>query len=283
MPSLNLISEYKSFGGKVGFYSHASSTCKGEMRFAIYQPPQATQQPVPILYFLSGLTCTEENFMVKAGGVQRFAAEYGLILVAPDTSPRHTGIPGEDDDWDFGTGAGFYIDATQEPWRQYYQMYSYVVQELPAVITANFPARSDKQSIFGHSMGGHGALLCAMRNPQLYKSVSAFAPITAPMRCPWGQKIFSGYLGSDKETWRAYDASELVKKVGYHSSILIDQGTVDKFLAEQLMPEVFEQACADVNQPLNLRYQEGYDHSYHFISTFIEDHIRHHAIALGCK
>ncbi|MBC1242169.1 S-formylglutathione hydrolase [Nostoc sp. 2RC] len=283
MPSLNLISEYKSFGGKVGFYSHASSTCKGEMRFAIYQPPQATQQPVPILYFLSGLTCTEENFMVKAGGVQRFAAEYGLILVAPDTSPRHTGIPGEDDDWDFGTGAGFYVDATQEPWRQYYQMYSYVVQELPAVITANFPARWDKQSIFGHSMGGHGALVCAMRNPQLYKSVSAFAPITAPMRCPWGQKIFSGYLGSDKETWRAYDASELVKKVGYHSSILIDQGTVDKFLAEQLMPEVFEQACADVNQPLNLRYQEGYDHSYHFISTFIEDHIRHHAIALGCK
>ncbi|MBD2611998.1 S-formylglutathione hydrolase [Nostoc punctiforme FACHB-252] len=283
MPSLNLISEYKSFGGKVGFYSHASSTCKGEMRFAIYQPPQATQQPVPILYFLSGLTCTEENFMVKAGGVQRFAAEYGLILVAPDTSPRHTGIPGEDDDWDFGTGAGFYVDATEEPWLQYYQMYSYVVQELPAVITANFPARSDKQSIFGHSMGGHGALVCAMRNPQLYKSVSAFAPITAPMRCPWGQKIFSGYLGSDKETWRAYDASELVKKVGYHSSILIDQGTVDKFLAEQLMPEVFEQACADVNQPLNLRYQEGYDHSYHFISTFIEDHIRHHAIALGCK
>jgi S-formylglutathione hydrolase len=283
MPSLNLISEYKSFGGKVGFYSHASSTCKGEMRFAIYQPPQATQQPVPILYFLSGLTCTEENFMVKAGGVQRFAAEYGLILVAPDTSPRHTGIPGEDDDWDFGTGAGFYVDATEEPWLQYYQMYSYVVQELPAVITANFPARWDKQSIFGHSMGGHGALVCAMRNPQLYKSVSAFAPITAPMRCPWGQKIFSGYLGSDKETWRAYDASELVKKVGYHSSILIDQGTVDKFLAEQLMPEVFEQACADVNQPLNLRYQEGYDHSYHFISTFIEDHIRHHAIALGCK
>jgi len=190
MPSLNLISEYKSFGGKVGFYSHASSTCKGEMRFAIYQPPQATQQPVPILYFLSGLTCTEENFMVKAGGVQRFAAEYGLILVAPDTSPRHTGIPGEDDDWDFGTGAGFYVDATEEPWRQYYQMYSYVVQELPAVITANFPARSDKQSIFGHSMGGHGALVCAMRNPQLYKSVSAFAPITAPMRCPWGQKNF---------------------------------------------------------------------------------------------
>ncbi|MFN6496013.1 MAG: S-formylglutathione hydrolase [Nostoc sp. DedQUE01] len=281
MLNLNLISEYKSFGGKLGFYSHSSSTCNGEMRFAIYQPPQATQQPVPILYFLSGLTCTEENFMVKAGGVQRFAAEYGLILVAPDTSPRNTGIPGEDDDWDFGTGAGFYIDATAEPWRQYYQMYSYVVHELPALITANFPVQSDKQGIFGHSMGGHGALVCAMRNPQLYKSVSAFAPITAPMRCPWGQKIFTNYLGSDKETWRAYDASELVKKVRYHSSILIDQGTADQFLAKQLMPEVFEQACADVNQPLQLRYQEGYNHSYYFISSFIEDHIRHHAIALG--
>ncbi|MDZ8187288.1 MAG: S-formylglutathione hydrolase [Nostoc sp. ChiSLP02] len=281
MSNLNLISEHKSFGGKLGFYSHTSSTCNGEMRFAIYQPPQATQQPVPILYFLSGLTCTEENFMVKAGGVQRFAAEYGLILVAPDTSPRNTGIPGEDDDWDYGSGAGFYIDATQEPWRQHYQMYSYVVQELPAVITANFPTQQDKQSIFGHSMGGHGALVCALRNPQLYKSVSAFAPITAPMRSPWGQKIFSGYLGTNQESWRAYDASELVKKMGYHSSILIDQGTADQFLADELFPEVFEQACADVNQPLQLRYQEGYDHGYFFISTFIEDHIRHHAIALG--
>ncbi|MFN6540511.1 MAG: S-formylglutathione hydrolase [Nostoc sp. EkiNYC01] len=280
MSNLNLISEYKSFGGKVGFYSHSSSSCNGEMRFSIYQPPQATKQSVPILYFLSGLTCTEENFMVKAGGVQRFAAEYGLILVVPDTSPRNTGIPGEDDDWDFGTGAGFYVDATEEPWRQYYQMYSYVVDELPALITANFPGQADKQGIFGHSMGGHGALVCAMRNPELYKSVSAFAPITAPMRSPWGQKIFNAYLGSNQESWRAYDASELVKKLGYHSSILIDQGTVDKFLTEELFPEVFEQACADVNQPLQLRYQEGYDHGYYFISTFIEDHIRHHAIAL---
>lgn len=276
MSTLNLISEYKSFGGKLGFYSHSSSTCNGEMRFAVYQPPQATQKPVPILYFLSGLSSTEENFMVKAG-VQRFASEYGLMLVAPDTSPRNTGIAGEDDDWDFGTGAGFYVDATEEPWRKNYQMYSYVVQELPALITANFPTQPEKQGIFGHSMGGHGALVCAMRNPELYKSVSAFAPITAPMSCPWGQKALGGYLGNNQESWRDYDASELVKKVGYHSSILIDQGTADKFLAEQLLPEVFEQACADVSQPLNLRYQEGYDHSYYFISSFLEDHIRYHA------
>ena len=277
MPNLNLISEYKSFGGKLGFYSHPSSTCNGEMRFAVYQPAQATQQPVPILYFLSGLTCTEENFMVKAGA-QRYAAEYGLMLVVPDTSPRNTGIPGEDDDWDFGTGAGFYVDATEEPWDQHYQMYSYIVQELPALITAHFPVQPEKQGIFGHSMGGHGALVCAMKNPNLYKSVSAFAPITAPMRCPWGQKAFSRYLGSNQESWRAYDASELVKQVGYHSPILIDQGTADQVLVEQLMPEVFEKACADVKQPLNLRYQEGYDHSFYFIASFIEDHIRHHAI-----
>ncbi|QIR37758.1 S-formylglutathione hydrolase [Tolypothrix sp. PCC 7910] len=279
MTNLKLISESKSFGGKVGFYSHPSSTCNGEMRFAVYQPPQASQQPVPILYFLAGLTCTEENFIVKAGA-QRYAAEYGLMLVAPDTSPRNAGIPGEDEDWDFGTGAGFYVDATTEPWRSHYQMYSYVVQELPAIITANFPVIGEKQGIFGHSMGGHGALVCALRNPHFYKSVSAFAPITAPMRCPWGQKAFSRYLGTNQEDWRNYDASELIKLGAYHSPILIDQGTADKFLAEQLLPEVFEQSCQAVNQPLNLRYQEGYDHSYYFIASFIEDHIRHHAITL---
>lgn len=249
------------------------------MRFAVYQPPQAAFQPVPVLYFLSGLTCTEENFMVKAGA-QQFAAKYGLILVASDTSPRNTGIPGEDDEWDFGTGAGFYVDATAEPWRSHYQMYSYIVEELPAIINANFPVIPDKQGIFGHSMGGHGALVCALRNPEKYKSVSAFAPIVAPMRCPWGQKALSRYLGENKEAWRNYDASELVKKGKFSSPILIDQGTADKFLAEQLMPEVFQQACAKVNQPLGLRYQEGYDHSYYFISTFIEDHIRHHASTL---
>lgn len=279
MTNIHLISAYKSFGGQVGFYSHTSSTCNCEMRFAVYQPPQATQQPVPVLYFLSGLTCTEENFIVKAGA-QRYAAEYGLMLVAPDTSPRNTGIAGENQDWDFGTGAGFYVDATEEPWHQHYQMYSYIVEELPAIIAANFPIKPDKQGIFGHSMGGHGALVCAMRNPQLYQSVSAFAPISAPMGCPWGQKAFSGYLGNNQEKWLNYDASKLIQQLGYHSPILIDQGTADQFLTTQLFPEAFEQACKSVNQPLNLRYQSGYDHSYYFIASFIEDHIRHHAQTL---
>ena len=280
MNNINLVSEYKSFGGKIGFYSHFSTTCNHEMRFCVYQPPQAKTQAVPVLYFLSGLTSTEENFMVKAGA-QRFAAEYGLMLVAPDTSPRNTGTAGEDDEWDFGTGAGFYVDATSQPWRSHYRMYSYVVQELPALISEHFPAQADKQSIFGHSMGGHGALICALKNPNLYKSVSAFAPIVAPMRSPWGEKVLSRYLGDNKETWRAYDASELVQKERYHSLILIDQGTDDQYLTEQLKPELFEQACAAVKQPLKLRYQEGYDHGYYFIATFIEDHIRHHAIALS--
>ncbi|MBW4499677.1 MAG: S-formylglutathione hydrolase [Scytonema hyalinum WJT4-NPBG1] len=282
MTHLNLISEYKSFDGKLGFYSHPSSTCNGEMRFAVYQPPQATQKPVPVLYFLSGLTCTEETFMVKSGA-QQYAAKYGLMLVAPDTSPRNTGIRGEDDDWDFGTGAGFYVDATVEPWASHYRMYSYVVHELPGLIAQHFPVQPEQQGIFGHSMGGHGAIVCAIRNPQQYKSVSAFAPIAAPIRCPWGEKAFSRYLGEEKESWREYDASELVRQLGYHSSILIDQGTADKFLKEQLLPQVFEQACVAVNQPLNLRYQEGYDHSYYFIASFIEDHIRHHANSLGAN
>ncbi|MBD2254210.1 S-formylglutathione hydrolase [Nostoc parmelioides] len=279
MNNLKLISEYQSFGGKLGFYSHPSSTCNGEMRFAVYQPPQAAEKPLPVLYFLSGLTCTEENFMAKAGA-QRYAAEYGLILVAPDTSPRNTGIAGEDDEWDFGTGAGFYVDATEKPWRSHYQMYSYIVQELPALIAANFPIQPEKQGIFGHSMGGHGALVCALRNPHIFKSVSAFAPIVAPIGCPWGQKAFSRYLGNNQASWLAYDASELVKQLGYHSQILIDQGTSDKFLTEQLLTDVFAQACKAVNQPLNLRYQAGYDHSYYFIASFIADHLRHHAISL---
>lgn len=282
MTNIKLISEYKSFDGKLGFYSHPASSCKGEMRFAVYQPPQAAEKPVPVLYFLSGLTCTEENFMAKAGA-QRYAAEYGLMLVAPDTSPRNTGILGEDDEWDFGTGAGFYVDATAEPWRSHYQMYSYIVQELPAFIAANFPIQPEKQGIFGHSMGGHGALVCALRNPNLFKSVSAFAPIVAPMRCPWGQKAFSRYLGNNQASWRDYDASELVQKLSYHSQILIDQGTDDKFLADQLLTDIFTQACTAVNQPLNLRYQTGYDHSYYFIASFIADHIRHHAIALSAN
>ena len=275
-----LVSENQCFGGTVGFYTHQSQTCQSEMRFAVYQPPQAQSQRVPVLYFLSGLTCTEENFMAKAGA-QKFAAKYGLMLVAPDTSPRNTGIEGEDDEWDLGTGAGFYVDATVEPWASHYKMYSYVVRELPALIAAHFPAQANRQGICGHSMGGHGALICALRNPGQYKSVSALAPITAPMHCPWGQKAFTNYLGSEQESWRAYDASELVLTAASNRPILIDQGTTDPFLGkQQLLPEVFEAACKKANQPLTLRFQAGYNHSYYFIATFIEEHIRHHAAAL---
>jgi S-formylglutathione hydrolase len=270
-----LLGQHMCFGGTVGFYSHSSQACQGEMKFSVYQPPQARAEPVPVLYFLSGLTCTEENFMAKAGA-QQFAAKHGLLLVAPDTSPREANILGEADDWDFGTGAGFYIDATTEPWRSHYRMYSYVVDELPALIAEHFPVQADRQGVLGHSMGGHGALVCALRNGDRYRSVSAFAPIAAPMQCPWGQKAFTNYLGADPETWRAYDASELVLTAPSNRPILIDQGTADPFL-EQLLPHVFEQACAKVGQPLILRMQAGYDHGYYFISTFIEDHIRHHA------
>ncbi len=278
--SPTLVSESVSFGGTVGFYRHASSACNGEMKFAVYQPPQVKSGPVPVLYFLSGLTCTEENFLTKAGA-QRLAAEYGLMLVVPDTSPRNTGIPGEDKDWDFGTGAGFYVDATAEPWNKHYQMYSYVVEELPALIAEHFPARSDRQGIFGHSMGGHGALICALKNRDRYLSVSAFAPIAAPTQCAWGQKAFSHYLGNDPTSWKAYDATELVLTANYNRPILIDQGTADQFLGQQqLCPDLFERACAEAQQPLTLRMQEGYDHSYYFIATFMEDHILHHAAAL---
>jgi S-formylglutathione hydrolase len=276
MVSLITTNTYKCFDGTVSFHHHDSTTCNSEMKFAVYQPPQAATKPVPILYFLSGLTCTEENFVTKAGA-QQFAAKYGVMLVVPDTSPRKTGIPGEDDDWDFGSGAGFYVDATQAPWNAHYNMYSYVTAELPALITNHFPGKPDRQGIFGHSMGGHGALICALKNPDRYRSVSAFAPIAAPMQCPWGQKAFTNYLGTDQASWKAYDASELVIAQPFPDTILIDQGMADSFLEKQLMPEVFEQACATAGQSLKLRHQEGYDHSYYFIATFMEDHIRHHA------
>jgi len=278
--SPTLHKEYKSFGGKVGFYSHQSYACNSLMKFAVYQPPQAQSQPVPVLYFLSGLTCNEENFMAKAG-TQQFAAKHGLMLVAPDTSPRNTGIANEDRDWDLGTGAGFYVDATVEPWKAHYRMYSYVVEELPALIGKHFPAMAERQGIFGHSMGGHGALICALKNRDRFLSVSAFAPIAAPMRCPWGQKAFTNYLGVDKDYWGHYDASELVLEARYNRPILIDCGTADSFLADgQLLPDVFSDACAKAGQPLTLRMQEGYDHSYYFIASFVEDHIRHHAAVL---
>lgn len=276
--SINLLNENRCFDGTVGFYSHQSQTCNSEMRFSIYKPPQASIQSVPVLYFLSGLTCTEENFTFKAGA-QRFAAQYGLMLVVPDTSPRNTGIEGENDDWDFGSGASFYVDAILAPWKANYQMYSYIVKELPAIIADNFPVRTDKQGIFGHSMGGHGALVCALRNQEQYKSVSALAPIVAPLRSPWVDKALTKYLGTNKEAWKEYDSSELVLTANYQRPILIDQGAADKYL-DQLQPHLFEQACKAANQPLTLRFHPGYDHSYYFIATFIEDHIRHHAAIL---
>jgi S-formylglutathione hydrolase len=278
--AMQILKQHRCFGGSLGFYRHDSQVCQTEMRFAVYQPPQAQTERSPILYLLSGLTCTEENFMVKAGA-QRLAAEYGMVLVAPDTSPRQTQTPGEDESWDIGTGAGFYVDATVEPWSRHYQMYRYVVEELPALIAKNFAVDPQRQGICGHSMGGHGALVCALRNGDRYRSVSAFAPIVAPSQCPWGQKAFSQYLGADSSTWSAYDACELVKTASYGRTILIDQGAVDPFLEEQLQPHRFREACAAANQPLELRIHPGYDHSYFFIATFMADHLRHHAIALG--
>ena len=285
MPSeLTTTSEHACFGGNVSFHEHHSETCDAPMRFAVYVPPQAADGPVPVLYYLAGLTSTEANFIEK-GGAQQYAAEHGLMLVAPDMSPHNLGLPGEDDEYDFGSGAGFYIDATIEPWSKHYRMYSYVTAELPEIVEANFPAKPDARGIFGHSMGGHGALTIALKNPDLYRSVSAFAPIAAPMRVPWGEKAFSGYLGSDEEEWREHDASELVREHPFPDGreILVDQGTGDQFLEVQLSPKVFEKACADAGQPLTLRWREGYDHGYYFISTFMEDHIRHHAEALGAS
>lgn len=277
--SLNLKAEYHCFGGVVAYYSHYSEACNSEMSFSVYLPPQPQAQAVPVLYYLSGLTCTAENFTIKAGA-QRYAAEQGIMLVAPDTSPRNTGTPGEDREEDLGTGAGFYVDATAAPWHKHYRMYSYIVEELPALIAAKFPVIPEKQGIFGHSMGGHGALVCALRNPDKYLSVSAFAPIAAPMCCPWGKKAFSAYLGESREQWRQYDASELVKQSPFARPILIDQGSADPFLArQQLLPEVFARACEAVRQPLTLRIQPGYDHSYFFIASFMADHLQHHAAA----
>ncbi|MBZ4331637.1 S-formylglutathione hydrolase [Corallococcus sp. AS-1-12] len=275
-----LVSEHACFGGTQSFWKHPSEACGGEMRFSVYTPPQAKHGKVPVLYYLAGLTCTEETFATK-GGAQRVAAELGLMLVAPDTSPRGAGIPGEDADWDFGTGAGFYLDATQEPWKARYRMGTYVTRELPGILGAHFPARMDREGIFGHSMGGHGALVTALRDPGRYKSVSAFAPIGAPIRSPWGKKAFGGYLGPDEAAWREYDATELLKAGRRVPALLVDQGTKDKFLPDQLHPHLLKEACEAAGQPLTLRMQEGYDHGYYFVSTFMEDHLRHHGAALN--
>ncbi|MGH8264519.1 MAG: S-formylglutathione hydrolase [Steroidobacterales bacterium] len=281
--TLETLSRHRAFGGTVGFYRHSSATTACTMRFAVFAPPAAEREPVPVLYYLAGLTCTEETFMIKAGA-QRLAAELGLMLVAPDTSPRGAPLPGDSASWDFGVGAGFYLDATEEPWSKHYRMYSYVTEELPTLIAANFPADTARVGIFGHSMGGHGALTIALKNRERYRSISAFAPIVAPMQVPWGQKAFSNYLGADASSWRRYDATDLMlqaKDAGRGPNILIDQGLADQFLETQLQPQRFEEACQDAGYPLTLRRHDGYDHGYYFISTFIDDHLRHHARTLS--
>lgn len=279
---LECISEHACFGGVQGFYRHDSAAIGLPMRFSVYQPPQAKHHPVPVLFYLAGLTCTEETFMIKAGA-QRFAAQHGIMLVAPDTSPRNTGIAGATDSWDLGEGAGFYLDATQAPWNRHFNMDSYVTQELRRLILDAFPAHADRIGVCGHSMGGHGALVLALRNPDIYRSVSAFAPVAAPAQCPWGQKAFTHYLGSDQTSWQQYDATELMqtRTTPFPHGILIDQGLGDKFLQEQLLPNEFEAACAIAQQPLTLRRHAGYDHSYYFIATFIEDHLAFHQRILG--
>jgi S-formylglutathione hydrolase len=276
MGEAQLLSRHGCYGGEQRFYRHDSLQVRGPMKFAAYVPPQAKAGPVPVLYFLSGLTCTEETFCIKSHA-QMWAAELGLMLVSPDTSPREPRIPGDADHWDFGYSAGFYLDATQAPWSQTYRMDSYVTRELPQVVAATLPAKTGASGIFGHSMGGHGALTLALRNPELYKSVSAFSPIVAPSQVPWGQKAFGNYLGPDAARWRDHDATELVASRRFPGLILIDQGDQDPFLAEQLKPELFAAAAARAGQPLKLRMQPGYDHGYYFIQTFMADHLRHHA------
>lgn len=281
---LELIAAHASFGGEQRFYHHASREIGLPMRFGLSLPPQALAgQSVPLLTYLAGLTCTEETFAIKAGA-QRVAAELGLALLTPDTSPRGAGVNGEADHWDFGVGAGFYLDATQAPWSGHWCMESYLLHELLPEVQAGFGLATDRQAIFGHSMGGHGALTLALRHPGRFASVSAFAPICAPSHCPWGHKAFTGYLGQDESQWAAHDASALMaaqSRAPYPGGILIDQGLADKFLAEgQLQPEAFETACAAVGQPLTLRRQAGYDHGYYFVASMVEDHLRHHAAQL---
>jgi len=273
----NAVSRNRCFGGMQGVYTHAAETTHCSMRFGVFMPPQAQSARVPVLYWLSGLTCTEDNFIVKAGA-QRVAAELGVAIVVPDTSPRGLGYPGEADAYDFGLGAGFYVDATEAPWSEGYRMYSYVTNELPAYVERHFAVVAGRAGIFGHSMGGHGALTIALKNPGRYRSVSAFAPIASPMRCPWGEKALTGYLGSDRSRWREYDATALIADRGWRGpALLVDQGTSDPFIESQLKPELLRQACEQAGVALDLRLRDGYDHSYFFIATFIEEHLRLHA------
>lgn len=273
---LTEVSQSRCFGGTQAVYSHAARETRCTMRFSLFLPPQSRAGKVPVLYWLSGLTCTEENFTVKAGA-QRAAAELGLALVVSDTSPRGLNLPGEAQAYDFGLGAGFYVDATEAPWSAGYRMYSYVAQELPALVESQFPLDPARRGIFGHSMGGHGALTIALKNPQRYRSVSAFAPIVSPMRCPWGEKALTGYLGPDRSRWREYDATALIEERGWRGPpLLVDQGSADPFLERELKPELLREACARAGVALELRMREGYDHSYFFIATFIDEHLRFH-------
>lgn len=279
MTAITQISRSRIFGGHQLRFEHRSTVLDCDMTFGIFLPPQAKTSPVPVLYWLSGLTCTDENFVIKAGA-QRVASELGLAIVCPDTSPRGTDLPGEHDDWDFGSGAGFYVNATEEPWSAHYNMYDYVTKELPPLIQNNMPV-TDKRSVSGHSMGGHGALMCALKDPQLYCSASAFAPICHPSETPWGVKAFSHYLGDNRNAWQDWDATQLVASVTQQLPILIEQGTEDEWLGEELKPGSLEQACISTHFPLQVRMREGYDHGYNFVSTFIDDHLKYHAEALG--
>ncbi len=279
---IETISRHACHGGVLGYYKHASTANHCEMRFAVYVPPQAAERRVPVLYYLAGLTCTEETFVTKACALEH-AARHGIMLVAPDTSPRVT-LPGDRDSWDFGIGAGFYLDATQAPWSKHYHMYSYVVNELPGVISANFSADPSRSGIMGHSMGGHGALTIALRNSGSYRSVSAFAPICAPMQVPWGNKAFSGYLGADRAGWARYDSVELLRTGNrFSGTLFVTQGTADKFLSEQLKPELLVEACRAAGQELEMQRQADYDHGYFFIQTFIAQHMDWHARALNTR
>lgn len=267
-----------SFGGEQLRFKHESAVLGCEMVFSIFLPPEAAEdEDVPVLYWLSGLTCNDQNFVTKAGA-QQYAAEYGIAIVAPDTSPRGDGVPDDPDGaYDFGLGAGFYVNATQEPWATHYRMYDYISEELPALVNAEFPVDGDRAGIFGHSMGGHGALTIGLRNPDKFLSVSAFAPISSPINCPWGTKALGNYLGDDREAWRHYDACELIRSATEHQPILVDQGGADSFLKDQLKTELLMKAAVDSDYPIDIRLQAGYDHSYYFIATFIEDHIGFHA------
>jgi S-formylglutathione hydrolase len=273
--TLSTVSEHRCFGGLQGIYSHFADSTSCDMRLSVFVPPQARDGKVPVLTFLSGLTCTEMDF-TEAAGAQRLAAEHGVMLVVPDTSPRGDGVA-DDPTWDLGQGASFYVDARQSPWSAHYLMYSYITKELPALVAQHFPADSDRQGIFGHSMGGHGALVCALRNPYQYRSVSAFAPISAPNACPWGARAFAAYFGDDREIRHRYDACDLLRSGHRQTEILVDQGTADPFLEDQLKPDLLRDACREAGQELTLRMQEGYDHSYYFIASFMADHIAHHA------